>query len=174
MLHVLPSLRDPAWPDHAEEHVIVTAHHRKLHIVTTRAHHSLARRKERLPTENSVRSYRRHRPARRHCDALMRWSEHRTATQRLHLQYQTQPAPPAAPRHPATLLVGVGGDPLARCLLYDRPRLCLLGCCGCCGAAAGSAAAGHSAAAAVARGGEVEALGRGAAGEREPQQVGGS
>ena len=43
----------------------------------------------------------------------------------------------------------------------------------CCCSAASATAAGHSATAAVARGGEVEALRRGAARQREPQEVGG-
>jgi hypothetical protein len=60
----------------------------------------------------------------------MRPTEHRATTQRLHLPHQAQPALPAAAWHPASLLVGAGGDPSARRLLDDRPHLRLLHCYG--------------------------------------------
>ena len=89
-LRVRPCLHVPARPDHTEEHVIqVAAHPRELGEVTARTHHHGAcRRIIGVDVDDVVVCRCRHRTALRQRDRPMRMAtEHRAATQQLHLPH---------------------------------------------------------------------------------------
>ena len=121
-MRVRSSLRVPAWPDHAEHHV-VTLQHRELHEVTPRPRHHLARR---APEAVAV-PLRRHRPRaalRQRNEVGMRPTEQQRQTKQLHLMQQAQPAVQLdTTRHPPTLLLAATRQPQPPRLVRDAQHL---------------------------------------------------